>query len=65
MKDLIFSCRVNLISQIYYMDFVALGYPPSEASQFVSAGADKPWDMDAVARARDATKGLILEQIEN
>ena len=42
--------------QIYYMDFVALGYPPSDIEEFIDAGADTKWDPELVMAARKSTK---------
>ena len=38
------------------MDFVALGYPPSDIEEFINAGADTEWDSELVMAARKSTK---------
>ena len=45
------------------MDFVALGYPPSEVEPFIMAGADVDWDEELVKKARDSTKYSDQEDI--
>ena len=45
------------------MDFVALGYPPSEVEEFIDAGADVKWDQDIVMAARNSTHFQDQEQL--
>ena len=45
------------------MDFVALGYPPSEVYPFIEAGADIEWDEELIKKARDSTKYSDQEEL--
>ena len=45
------------------MDFVALGYPPSDIEEFINAGADTEWDPELVMAARKSTKYQDQEKL--